>query len=105
MTDEKVKELVGTWKQDSVENADAYMKKVNIGMVLRTVAKAQKPVVKVTLEGDVWHIYIESAFKNHDWSFKIGEKFKLTTIDGRVFWATMSVEDGKLIERQEVCEG
>jgi hypothetical protein len=71
------------------------------------VAKVQKPIVKVVLEdGDVWHLYIESAFKNHDWSFKLGEKFQLTTIDGRKFWATMTVDqDGKLVETQEVMQG
>lgn len=87
-------------------------------MILRNVAKVQKPVVRVELNGDTWHIYIESAFKvcgisrvvkipfkNHDWSFKLNEKFKQTTIDGRTFWATVTVDtDGKLVETQESHE-
>lgn len=78
MANEKVKELLGTWKHESSDNADAYYKvsvcsllfviigvlqKVGIGMILRNVAKVQKPTVKITLDGDTWHIYIESAFK------------------------------------------
>lgn len=92
MANDKAKELLGSWKHESADNVDAYLKKSGIGMVLRTVAKAQKPVVKITLEDDVWHVFIESAFKNHDWSFKLGEKFKLTTIDGRVFWLVYNIQ-------------
>ncbi|KAI6182137.1 hypothetical protein M3Y97_00347700 [Aphelenchoides bicaudatus] len=94
-----------TWKHETAENADAYYKAVGIGLILRNVAKVQKPTVIVKLEGDVYHVFIESAFKNHDWTFKLGQKFKLDTIDGRTFWATYTVDqDGKLVEVQEVHE-
>jgi hypothetical protein len=86
MANEKIEEFVGKWKQESVENADAYLKRSGIGIILRNVAKVQKPIITVLIndEGE-WHIFIESAFKNHDWKFKLNERFHLLTIDGMFF--------------------
>lgn len=67
MTDDRIKEMLGTWKHESAENVDNYLKKIGIGIVLRTVIKSQKPVVKLIAEEDRYHAFIESVFKNHDW--------------------------------------
>ncbi|KAI6179656.1 Cytosolic fatty-acid binding domain and Calycin-like domain and Calycin domain-containing protein [Aphelenchoides besseyi] len=105
MTSDKVKQLVGSWKHESAENVDAFLKAVGIGMILRKVASTQKPLVKITVDGDEWHVAIESAFKNHSWNFALNKRNKITTIDGRTFWATYTDEDGVLVEKQESLEG
>lgn len=49
---------------------------------------------------------MESTFKNDEWTFKLGERFKQTTIDGRVFWCVVELsEDGRIVERQSNLEG
>ncbi|KAI6223631.1 hypothetical protein M3Y99_01444600 [Aphelenchoides fujianensis] len=99
MSDEKVKQLAGKWKHENAENRLGSEWYCDKSRRRRSRSSGSR------VNGDQWHVYIESAFKNHDWAFKIGERFKLTTIDGRSFWATYSVEDGVLVEKQETIAG
>ncbi|KAI6179657.1 FABP domain-containing protein [Aphelenchoides besseyi] len=101
---EKQRELIGTWRHESAENSDEFLKKIGINFVLRKVAALQKPIVRIQLnDDDTWSIFIESAFKNHDWKItKFGKRLLHTTIDGRTFWLTTTIEpDGTQTDVQE----
>lgn len=56
-------------------------------------------------ETGVWHLFIYSAFKNHDYEFKIGEEYLQTTIDGRHFKCVTTLdENGVQSDHQEATK-
>jgi hypothetical protein len=104
---EKQKALIGSWAHESAVGSDILYKKLNINYFLRQVAKLQKPIVRLKYDQTtgIWHFFIESAFRNHDYTYKINERFLQKTIDYRYFWCTTTLdEDGTQIDTQEIFE-
>lgn len=46
----------------------------------------------------------ESTLKNHEMTFTLGQEFDETTPDGRSFKATITLEDGKLVQKQKAIK-
>lgn len=76
-------EFVGKWNVESSDNFDEYLKEVGIGLIMRKMACALKPVLDITVSGDYWKITSTSTFKTFSVEFKLNEEFDETTADGR----------------------
>lgn len=77
---------------------------IGIGAFKRAIGNSIKPVVEIELLDDgIWVVSVKSTFKNETWKFKLGEKMKMKTIDGRIFWVTAYFDGNCLVETQENC--
>ncbi|CAD5205707.1 unnamed protein product [Bursaphelenchus okinawaensis] len=103
---DKQKLLLGEWKLESSENFDNYMKEIGIGLLKRKAGAVTKPNLKLSFDGTEWKVQVISTFKNDEWHFKLNEKARHHTIDGREFYIVAELtDDGKMIERQSNVEG
>uniref|UniRef100_A0A8C8RP34 Lipocalin/cytosolic fatty-acid binding domain-containing protein n=1 Tax=Pelusios castaneus TaxID=367368 RepID=A0A8C8RP34_9SAUR len=60
-----------------------------------------KPNVIISMKGDVITIRTESAFKNTEISFKLGQVFDETTADDRKTKSVVTLEKGSLVQVQK----
>ena len=93
--------FAGRYKLINSEGFDEYMKALNIGFALRTLGNTLKPSVEIAINGDQWTLRTISTFKNTEQHFKLNEEFDEETIDGRKVKTTISLENGKLVQRQK----
>jgi len=94
--------IIGTYKLDTSENFDEFMKALGVGMVMRKMANAATPVVTVTKEEDeTYNIKQVTTFKTTEIKFKLGEEFDETTADGRVVKSTITL-DGNTLKHKQV---
>ncbi|KAF7463113.1 Hypothetical predicted protein [Marmota monax] len=75
--------FLGTWKLVSSEHFDDYMKALGVGLATRKLGNLAKPSVIISKKGDYITIRTESAFKNTEITFKLGQEFEETTADNR----------------------
>lgn len=54
-----------------------------VGMAMRKMGSMAKPDVYIIKDGDTITVKTESTFKTSQFSFKLGEKFEESTLDGR----------------------
>uniref|UniRef100_A0A3B4BFU5 Cellular retinoic acid-binding protein 1 n=1 Tax=Periophthalmus magnuspinnatus TaxID=409849 RepID=A0A3B4BFU5_9GOBI len=96
-----VEQFVGTWKMIASENFDDYMKAIGVGFATRQVGNRTKPnlVVSVDDQGVVC-MKSQSTFKTTEVKFKLNEEFDETTADDRKTKTVMTLENGKLIQKQ-----
>jgi len=98
----KMAPIIGTYKLDTSENFDEFMKALGVGMVMRKMANAATPVVTVTKEEDeTYNIKQVTTFKTTEIKFKLGEEFDETTADGRVVKSTITL-DGNTLKHKQV---
>lgn len=85
----------------SSENFDDYMKAIGVGFATRQVGNRTKPnlIVSVDDQGLVC-LKSQSAFKTTEIKFKLNEPFDEMTADDRKTKTVMSLENGKLIQKQ-----
>lgn len=93
----------GTWKLDSTENFDEYMKAIGVGYALRKMAALAKPSTFISKKDDEWTIKTVATFKSTEIAFKLGQEFDETTGDGRKMKTTITLQDDgkKLIQAQQ----
>ncbi|PWA15158.1 hypothetical protein CCH79_00008776 [Gambusia affinis] len=96
-----VDQFVGTWKMISSENFDDYMKALGVGFATRQVGNRTKPnfVMSVDDQGMIC-MKSQSAFKTTEVKFKLNEPFEETTADDRKTRTVVSLDSGKLIQKQ-----
>ncbi|XP_054620440.1 fatty acid binding protein 4a [Dunckerocampus dactyliophorus] len=96
-----VEKFVGTWKMVSSENFDDYMKAIGVGFAIRQVGNRTKPSLIVTVDdhGTV-SLKTQSTFKTSEIKFKLNEPFDETTADDRKTRTVFSLENGKLVQKQ-----
>ncbi|XP_041486394.1 myelin P2 protein [Microtus oregoni] len=92
--------FLGTWKLVSSEHFDDYMKALGVGLANRKLGNLAKPTVVISKKGDYMTIRTESAFKNTEISFKLGQEFEETTADNRKTKSIVTLERGALQQVQ-----
>ncbi|MCJ8746192.1 hypothetical protein PDJAM_G00138980 [Pangasius djambal] len=96
-----VDKFVGTWKMVSSENFDEYMKALGVGFATRQVGNRTKPnfILSVDEQGLIC-MKSQSTFKTTEVKFKLNESFQETTADDRKTTTVVSLENGKLMQKQ-----
>uniref|UniRef100_A0A8C7XKY8 Cellular retinoic acid-binding protein 1 n=1 Tax=Oryzias sinensis TaxID=183150 RepID=A0A8C7XKY8_9TELE len=94
-------QFAGTWTLASSENFDDYMKAVGMGFATRQMGNITKPnlVIQVGADGLI-SMKAESTFKTTEIKFRLGEEFDETTVDGRNVKSTFTLDNGKLVQKQ-----
>ncbi|XP_052428989.1 fatty acid-binding protein, adipocyte-like [Carassius gibelio] len=96
-----VEQFVGKWKMTSSDNFDEYMKAVGAGFASRQMANLAKPSLAIAVdEQGLVSMKAVTTFKTLEIKFQFDEEFDETTADDRTVRTTMSLVDGKLIQKQ-----
>lgn len=93
-------ELCGKFKLVSSENFDDFMKAMGVNLVMRKIGATSKPVVEIKQDGDEFSLKTCTTFKTTEIKFKLGEEFDETRLDGSECKSVITLEDGKLIQKQ-----
>ncbi|XP_063341793.1 fatty acid binding protein 4b [Pelmatolapia mariae] len=96
-----VEQFVGTWTLVNSDKFDEYMKAVGVNYTTRQMGILAKPNVVISM-GDDGFITLKSVttFKTTEFKFKLNEECDEDTPDGRATKTTMTIEDGKLVQKQ-----
>ncbi|XP_058474414.1 fatty acid binding protein 4a [Solea solea] len=96
-----VESFVGTWKMLQSENFDDYMKAIGVGFATRQVGNRTKPnlVLSVDEQGIIC-MKSQSAFKSTEIKFQLNEPFDETTADDRKTKTVVTLDNGKLVQKQ-----
>ena len=76
-------QVVGVWDCVESDNFDEYLKKMNVGFVMRKAAGSVKPTLNISNDGANWTFKMTSTFKNQETKFTDGVAFDEQTLDGR----------------------
>ncbi|KAJ8334272.1 hypothetical protein SKAU_G00399110 [Synaphobranchus kaupii] len=96
-----VDKFIGTWRIQSSDNFDDYMKALGVGFATRQVGNMAKP--NLTFSADDQGIVCmksQSTFKTTEVKFKLNEEFEETTADDRKTKTVVTIENGKLVQKQ-----
>jgi len=99
-----IDKFLGKFQLTKSENFDEYMKKIGVGFALRQIGKSATPVITMTQNGDEYNITSATTFKTVELKFKLGVEFEETTPDGRKVKTTITMENGKLVQRQKAIK-
>lgn len=75
--------FVGKYQLESSENFDEFLKELGVNFILRNLAKTSKPTIEITLDGDTYTIKTITTLKTSVITFKIGEEFEESRMDGK----------------------
>ncbi|KAG5271222.1 hypothetical protein AALO_G00177260 [Alosa alosa] len=89
--------FVGTWKMVKSENFDDYLKELGVSFAIRQVASKAKPSVTVSVDAD-GTITLNTGRK--DIKFKLNEEFNETTGDARQTKNVVTLDNGRMVQRQ-----
>ncbi|KAM4601402.1 fatty acid binding protein 4b [Polymixia lowei] len=96
-----VEKFVGTWKMSSSENFDDYMKAIGVGFATRQMGNMAKPNFLLSVDdAGVISMKSQTTFKTTELKFKLDEEFDETTADDRKTKTLVTLENGKLIQKQ-----
>ncbi|XP_016412728.1 fatty acid-binding protein, heart-like isoform X1 [Sinocyclocheilus rhinocerous] len=96
-----VDKFVGTWKMTTSENFDEYMKALGVGFATRQVGNRTKPnlIVCVDDQGQIC-MKSQSTFKTTEIKFNLNESFEEITADDRKTTTVVTLDNGKLVQKQ-----
>ncbi|KAJ8290738.1 hypothetical protein GJAV_G00016890 [Gymnothorax javanicus] len=93
--------FMGTWKINSSENFDDYMRALGVGFATRQMGNIAKPSLIISMdEQGMITMKSQSKFKTTEIKFKLNEEFDETTADDRKTKTVISLENGKLVQKQ-----
>ncbi|XP_028317286.1 fatty acid binding protein 4a [Gouania willdenowi] len=96
-----VEQFVGTWKMVSSENFDDYMKAIGVGFAIRQVGNRTKPNLILSVDDNgVICMKSQSTFKTTEIKFTLNKPFDETTADDRKTTTVVTLENGKLVQKQ-----
>ncbi|XP_038058947.1 retinol-binding protein 1-like [Patiria miniata] len=67
-------DMSGTWKNVKNENLENFFKALNLDIGVRTMAMAQKPVIEINQDGEVFRILTE-GIKTVESNFTVGQEY------------------------------
>lgn len=92
--------FVGKWKLSESENFDEFLKALGVGLAWRKLGQTSKPTVEIKVEGDDWSIKTHTILKTTELKFTLGKEFDEDRMDGSKVKSKVTLEDGKLIQKQ-----
>ncbi|XP_064202925.1 fatty acid-binding protein, adipocyte-like [Anguilla rostrata] len=92
--------FAGTWKMISSENFDDYMKALGVGFATRQMGNMAKPSLIISVDQGMISMKSQSTFKTTEVKFKLNEEFDETTADDRKTKTVFTLENGKLVQKQ-----
>ncbi|KAJ8267571.1 hypothetical protein COCON_G00127430 [Conger conger] len=96
-----VDKFIGTWRIQSSENFDEYMKALGVGFATRQVGNMAKPNLTFCVDDQgVICMKSQSTFKTTEVKFKLNEEFDETTADDRKTKSVVCIDNGKLVQKQ-----
>ncbi|XP_054638041.1 fatty acid binding protein 4b [Dunckerocampus dactyliophorus] len=96
-----VEQFVGNWKLTASENFDDYMKAIGVGFATRQMGNMAKPNLVISVDDSgLVTMKSQSTFKTTEIKFKLNEEFDETTADDRKTKTIVTLENGKLVQKQ-----
>ncbi|XP_061810513.1 fatty acid binding protein 4b [Nerophis lumbriciformis] len=96
-----VEQFVGTWKLMTSENFDDYMKAIGVGFATRQMGNMAKPNLVISVDDSgLVTMKSQTTFKTTEIQFKLNEEFDETTADDRKTKTIVTLENGKLVQKQ-----
>ncbi|XP_041942830.1 fatty acid-binding protein, adipocyte-like [Alosa sapidissima] len=96
-----VEQFVGTWKLTNSDNFDEYMKAIGVGFATRQMGNLVKPNLLISVDDQgVISMKAQSTFKTTEIKFKLDEEFDETTADDRKTKTVITLDNGKLVQKQ-----
>ncbi|GLG96315.1 Fatty acid-binding protein 1 [Gryllus bimaculatus] len=86
------------YKLTSSENMDAYLDTVEAADNVKALVKSVNPSIELVINGDTYTLKTITEKSTREVTFKIGEEFEQTLIDGRKIPTTITTEGNKLVE-------
>ena len=92
---------MGSWKMESSEGFDKIMERLGVNFITRKAGNLMRPTLVVQdLGNGCYCMRSESTVKTTECTFRVGEKFKETTPDGRVVTSLITLENGVMKQDQ-----
>merc|ERR1712168_501100 len=89
----KMVQFSGTYKRESEEGYEDFLRKLNVGMLMRKAPTASTPTMTISEDGaGNWKMVTSTTLKSIDLSFRLGTPFKETTADGRECNTTVTLD-------------
>merc|ERR1712227_1008931 len=93
-------QVTGSYTQTSNEGYEEFLKKLNVGFILRKAAMASTPVMTIAEEGGNWVMITKTTVKSIELKFRLGEEFEEDTTDGRHCKTTVTLDGDKMTTTQ-----
>merc|ERR1712189_47303 len=74
-TTAKMVQITGSYTQTSNEGYEEFLKKLNVGFILRKAAMASTPVMTIAEDGGNWTMITKTTVKSIELRFRLGEEF------------------------------
>jgi len=112
-------QVTGSYTQTSNEGYEDFLKKLNVGFILRKAAMASTPVMTIAEDGGKWTMITKTTVKSIELRFRqggqlsdlfgrpytmLGEEFEETTTDGRKCKTTVTLEGNKMTTSQRATK-
>ncbi|XP_005988821.1 fatty acid-binding protein 10-A, liver basic isoform X2 [Latimeria chalumnae] len=91
----------GTWKVYEQENVEEFLQAVSMSEEMVKVAKDVQPVIDIKQDGEKFTITITTPKHSVTNSFTLGKEAEIATIGGKKMKCTITMEEGKLIGKNE----
>merc|ERR1712121_554037 len=103
-TSAKMVQITGSYTQTSNEGYEEFLKKLNVGFILRKAAMASTPVMTIAEDGGNWTMITKTTVKSIELRFRLGEEFEETTTDGRKCKTTVSLAGNQMTTSQKATK-
>ncbi|GMS80996.1 hypothetical protein PENTCL1PPCAC_3171 [Pristionchus entomophagus] len=97
--------FVGTWVCSQSENVEAYFKEVGASHHLIKELSHMKGTLTFEIDGDEWTMTFHSPLKSHTYTFRLGQEFNDTALDGRDVTSRFEFDGTTLVEFERGMHG